>query len=65
MSRPPPSSDKKSRRFKICLENDIHTRKVITARSLKDLLKKGEKEDHNLSDISLVAFLLSQDLLLS
>ena len=65
MSRPPPSSDKKSRRFKICFENDIHTRKVINARSLKDLLKKGEKEDHNLSNISLLAFLLSQDLLLS
>ena len=36
-------SDENYRKFKVCGENDIYNRKVIYARSLKDLIRKGKK----------------------
>ena len=35
--------EEKYRKFSVCGENDIHKRKVIYARTLKDLIRKGEK----------------------
>ena len=40
---PPSLSDENYRKFKVCGENDIYNRKVIYARSLKDLIRKGKK----------------------
>ena len=36
-------SEEKSRKFCVCGENDLHNRKVIYARTLKDLIRKGEE----------------------
>ena len=38
----PSLSNENCRKFQVCGENDIYNRKVIYARSLKDLIRKGE-----------------------
>lgn len=39
----PSLSEEKYRKFSVCGENDIHERKVVYARTLKDLIRKGEE----------------------
>ena len=40
-SRPSLTTELKYKTFKVCFEEDPYTRKVIRARSLKDLIRKG------------------------
>ena len=48
----PSLSEEKYRKFSVCGESDIHARKVIYARTLKDLIRKGEKGIWLISKIS-------------